>query len=121
MPAAREYTETMSIIIHIALVALALMGVAYIVPGISVDSFLTACIAAILIGILNVFVRPLLIILTLPVTIITFGLFVFVINALLFAAAAAFIDGFSVSGFLPALVGACLISIASTISWRLVR
>lgn len=110
----------MSLLIHLVLTALALMGVAYIVPGIEVSSFITALVAAIILGLLNIFIRPILILLTLPVTILTLGIFVFVINALLFWAAASFLDGFTVSGFIPALVGSLLVSIASTLTSRLV-
>ncbi len=110
----------MSLLIHLVLTALALMGVAYIVPGIEVSSFTTAFIASVILGLLNIFIRPILVLLTLPVTILTLGLFVFVINGILFWAAASFLDGFTVSGFIPALLGSLLVSIASTLTSRLV-
>jgi putative membrane protein len=109
----------MSLIIHLVLVALALMGAAYLIPGIAISSFLAALIAAIVLGLLNIFVRPVLILLTLPVTILTLGLFVFVINGLLFWAAASFLDGFSVSGFVPAFLGALFVSVVSAFVGKL--
>lgn len=111
----------MPILIRLLLVALALMGVAHLIPGIEVASFLTAFGAAIILGLLNIFVRPLLVLLTLPVTLLTLGLFVFVINGLLFWAAASFLDGFSVDGFIPAFVGALIVSAVSALSSRLLR
>ncbi|OYY49338.1 MAG: hypothetical protein B7Y48_06605, partial [Methylophilales bacterium 28-44-11] len=76
---------------------LALIGVAYIVPNIQVDSFTTALIAAAVIGLANILIKPILVILTLPVTILTLGLFIFVINGLLFWAVGHFLQGFSVN------------------------
>lgn len=105
----------MKIIIRILITALALVLVANLIPGIEVENFYVAIIAALILGLLNVFVKPLLVLLTLPITILTLGLFMFVINAGLFLFAASFLDGFSVSGFLPALVGSLLVSIISAI------
>jgi putative membrane protein len=96
--------------------AVALIAVAYLVPGISVSSFLTALVAALVLGLVNAVVRPLLVILTLPVTLLTLGLFIFVINGLLFWFVGSFITGFVVSGFWPAMLGAILYSI---VSWAL--
>lgn len=88
--------------------ASALLFVAYVYSGVEVRSFATAMIAALVIGLLNAVVRPVLVVLTLPVTVLTLGLFLFVINALLFWAAAAVLDGFVVHGFLAALIGSLL-------------
>lgn len=88
--------------------ASALLFVAYVYSGVEVRSFATAMIAALVIGLLNAVVRPVLVVLTLPVTVLTLGLFLFVINALLFWAAAAVLDGFVVRGFLAALIGSLL-------------
>lgn len=109
----------MKILFRLLIVAVALMGIAYIVPGIEVASFYAALIAAIVLGLLNIFIRPLLLILTFPITILTLGLSLFLINALLFWFAASFIDGMHVAGFLPAFVGALLISVVSTVANRL--
>lgn len=105
----------MKIIARIFIIALALLLAAYIIPGIAVSSLYIALVAALILGLLNAIVRPILIILTLPITIITIGLFVFVINAVLFLFVASFIEGFDVSGFWPALFGSLIVSIVSTI------
>ena len=94
--------------------ALALMAVAYLLPGIAVESFVTALVAALVLGLLNAVVRPVLVLLTLPVTLLTLGLFIFVINGLLFWFVASFVKGFHVAGFWPAVFGAIVYSL---ISW----
>ena len=104
----------MNLISRILLSALVLLIVAYYVPGITVDSVYIAVVTAIVLGGLNAIVRPILIILTLPITLITLGLFTFVINAFLFLFAASFIDGFTVDGFLLALLGSFILTLAST-------
>ncbi|MBU1236954.1 MAG: phage holin family protein [Gammaproteobacteria bacterium] len=96
--------------------AVALLAVAYLMPSIHVASIGAALIAALVLGLVNTLVRPLLIILTLPVTLLTLGLFLFVINGLLFWAVGSFLDGFSVVGFWPGFFGAILYSL---ISWAL--
>ncbi|MBU3739184.1 MAG: phage holin family protein [Rhodoferax sp.] len=90
------------------LCACALLGVTYLYPGVSVASFGTALLAAMVIGLLNLLLRPLLVLLTLPVTLLTLGLFLFVINALMFYWAAQLLDGFSVDGFGAALLGSLI-------------
>lgn len=104
----------MRTVIHILIVAIGLLLVAELIPGIEVESFLVAIVAAFVLGVLNFFVRPLLILLTLPITLLTLGLFTFVINALLFLLAASILDGFFVAGFFPALFGSIVLSIIST-------
>ena len=89
----------------------ALLFVAYIYDGVEVNTFWAALGAAFLIGLLNIVVRPVLVVLTLPVTVVTLGLFLFVINALMFWAAAALIDGFGVRGFGAALLGSLIYSV----------
>jgi putative membrane protein len=101
----------MKIILTWLLAACALLLVAYLYPGVQVQSFTAALIAAAVIGLFNAVLRPILVILTLPVTIVTLGLFLFVINALLFWAAASVLSGFQVSGFLAALVGSLIYSV----------
>ena len=88
--------------------ASALLFVAYVYSGVEVKSFASAMAAALMIGLLNAVVRPVLVVLTLPVTVLTLGLFLFVINALVFWAAAAVLQGFLVRDFLAALVGSLL-------------
>ena len=91
--------------------ASALLFVAYIYSGVEVKSFTAAMIAAFVIGLLNTVIRPILVVLTLPVTVVTLGLFLFVINALMFWAAAGVLDGFHVRGFVPALIGSLIYSL----------
>ncbi len=83
--------------------AAALLAVAYIYPGVHVESFFAAAVAALALGLVNAIVRPILVILTLPVTLLTLGLFIFVINALLFWLVAEIVQGFAVTGFIGAL------------------
>lgn len=97
------------------LLAAALLLVAQLYPGVTVASFTTALIAAFFIGLLNTLVRPLLVLLTLPVTLLTLGLFLFVINALMFWAAASVLDGFAVAGFGAALIGSLLYSLCGVV------
>ena len=106
---------------RVLLSALALMVVAAYVPGITVTGVYPAIIAALILGFLNFIVRPVLILLTLPVTILTLGLFILVINAGLFWFAASFITGFSVSSFGAALIGSLLVSLVSAIGNRYIK
>lgn len=105
----------MKLLTRLLLTALVLLVVANYIPGINVDGFYPAFMAAVILGLLNLFVRPVLVILTLPITFITLGLFMFVINASLFWFAATFLDGFSVDSFWYALLGSLIVSIASAI------
>ncbi len=91
--------------------AAALLFVAYVYSGVQVQSFPSALIAALVIGLFNAVLRPILVLLTLPVTIVTVGLFLFVINALMFWSAAGVLDGFHVSGFGAALLGSLIYSV----------
>lgn len=106
------------IIIKVIVTALALVLVAKVVPGITVDSLYTALTAALVWGVLNIFVKPVLSILAFPITLITFGLFSFVLNAALFGLAAYLLAGFTVAGFLPALLGSSVVTMVSTIAYR---
>jgi len=100
--------------------AAALLLIAYLYPGVQVTTFFAALMAALALGLVNAIVRPILVILTLPVTILTLGLFIFVINALLFWLVAEVIKGFAVSGFLAALIGSLLYSVITLVtSWLL--
>jgi len=96
--------------------AIALIALPYIFRSISVDSFMTALIVAVVLGLINTLIRPILVILTLPVTLLTLGLFIFVINGLLFWAVGSFLPGFHVDGFWSGVFGAIVYSI---ISWAL--
>ena len=106
----RCYPRSMIFILKWLLSAAALLAVAYLYSGVVVTSFTAALIAAAVLGILNTIVRPMLVLLTLPVTIITLGLFIFVINALMFWAAASLLDGLKVNGFVAALIGSLIYS-----------
>lgn len=95
--------------------ASALLFVAYVYNGVEVTSFTAAMLAALVIGLLNTVVRPVLVVLTLPVTVLTLGLFLFVINALVFWAAAGVLEGFHVRGFVAALVGSLIYTLLGVI------
>lgn len=97
------------------LLASALLFTAYIYSGVEVRSFGSALAAAFVIGLLNTFVRPILVVLTLPATLLTVGLFLFVINALMFWAAAELLGGFEVRGFVSALVGSLIYSLLGVV------
>ena len=96
----------------IALTA-AIMVASYLIKGISVDGIMSAFLAAAVLGILNVFLRPVALLLTLPVNILSLGLFTFVINALMLIITSELIPGFNVGGFWPAIIGSLLISMVS--------
>lgn len=101
--------------------ALSLLAVAYLLPSVSVASFYVAVITAFLLAIVNTVIRPVLVLITLPINILTLGLFTLVINGLLFWFVASFVEGFRVAGFWSALGGALLYSLISTFaSWLLV-
>jgi putative membrane protein len=115
-PAARSgMLAVMKLIIRWLLLAAALLLVAHLYSGVQVASFTVALIAALVLGLLNTLVRPLLVLLTLPVTLLTLGLFLFVINALMFWAAASLLDGFNVAGFGAALIGSLIYSLAGVV------
>ena len=96
--------------------AVALLIVAYLFPGVQVLDWKAAAVAALVLGLVNMLVKPVLVLLTLPITIVTLGLFLVVINALLFWAVASVVPGFHVSGFWAALLGAMLYSL---VTWAL--
>ena len=105
----------MRLLLKWLLSAASLLFVAYIYSGVEVKSFTSALIAAFVIGLFNVVLRPVLVVLTLPVTIVTVGLFLFVINALMFWTAASVLDGFHVAGFGAALLGSLIYSVLGVI------
>nr|WP_220805483.1 phage holin family protein [Achromobacter sp. UMC46] len=100
--------------------AVALLAVAYLLPGITVASFGSALIAALVLGLVNMLVKPVLVLLTLPITIVTLGLFLIVINALLFWFVGSVLKGFQVNGFWWAVGGAILYSIISGLLTKLI-
>jgi len=105
----------MNFIIRLLVNALAVMVSAYLLPGVRVKDFVTALILAVVLAILNLLVKPILVILTLPVTIITLGLFLFVINAIIILLASKLVDGFKVDGFFWALIFSLILSLVSGI------
>lgn len=109
----------MKLITRILLSALALLLIAYYIPGIYVENVYIAIITAVVLGVLNAVLKPILFVLTLPITILTLGLFTFVINAALFLFAASFIEGFYVENFWLALLGSLLMSIVATIGQKI--
>lgn len=106
----------MRFLLRLLLNGVAVFLAAQLIPGIGVASPGAALAAGIVLGLVNAIIRPLLILLTLPVTLVTLGLFIFVVNAICLALAAWFVPGFTISGFGSALIGALVISI---ISWLL--
>ena len=96
--------------------ALALLALPYLLSSITIDSFTTALLVAVVLGFVNTVIRPILLILTLPVTVFSLGLFILVLNGLMFWAVASMFDGFHVAGFWSAVFGALLYSV---ISWTL--
>jgi len=111
----------MRLLLHWLLNAIALLIVAYVVPGVAVSNFTVALIAAVLLGFANAVIRPILVLLTLPVTILTLGLFLLVINGLLFWAVSGLIAGFEVHGFWTGVLGALVYSVLTAFLWMLVR
>ncbi len=108
----------MRIIVRWCINALALLAVAYFYSGVQVDGIFAALIAALVLGLVNAIIRPVIILLTLPVTVLTLGLFIFVINAFLFWFVAEVVKGFAVSGFMAALIGSLMYSmITLVVSW----
>ena len=103
------------ILVSWILSALAIILTANFVPGFQVVNFTTALIVAFVLGIINAFVKPILMILTLPINMMTFGLFTFVINAVLILLAARLVNGFTVEGFLPALLAAVILWLVNTV------
>lgn len=110
----------MALILVWILNAVALLAVAYLLPGITVASFGSALIAALVLGLVNILVKPVLVLLTLPITIVTLGLFLIVINALLFWFVGSVLKGFQVNGFWWAVGGAILYSIISGLLTKLI-
>ena len=105
----------MNLIIRLLLNAIAVFALASFLNGVSVDGYQTAIIVAIVLSVLNLIVKPILVILTLPITIVTLGLFLFVINACIILLADKFIDGFAVSSFWTAMLFSVLLSILQSL------
>jgi putative membrane protein len=113
--------KTMRFIINLLLTGIAALIAAYFLPGVQIDGILSAIWLALVLAVLNAIVRPLLVILTIPVTIITLGLFLIVIDVLIIMLASALLDGFNVDGFLWALLFSIVLSIISAIIDMIVK
>ncbi|HEU5258446.1 MAG TPA: phage holin family protein [Vicinamibacterales bacterium] len=105
----------MRFLVRLVLNGLAIIIAAWLLPGIHISSPLSGLLAGVILGFVNAIVRPVLFFLTLPLTLLTLGLFIFVLNAICFALTAWLVPGFSVDGFFSALVGALLVSVVSWI------
>ncbi|SFW89255.1 phage holin family protein [Chitinophaga sancti] len=105
----------MNFLIRLLISALAAMATAYVLPGVKINSFSTALVLAIVLAILNLLVKPVLILLTLPVTIVTLGLFLLVINAVIIMIASSLVSGFKVDGFIWALLFSLVLTVVTGI------
>ena len=111
----------MNFLIRLIITAAVAFGLTSFLPGIHINSFWTALVLALVLAFLNAIIKPILVILTLPLTIFTFGLFLFVINALIILLASEFIDGFRVDGFWWALLFSLLLSVITSILSPLIK
>lgn len=105
--------NTGSLFTNLVINTLSIFAVSYFLSGIQIDSFMTALVVAVVMAILNVTLKPLLIVITIPITIVTFGLFLLVLNVLILYVAEAFIDGFHIAGFWWALAFSVLVSVVN--------
>lgn len=105
----------MNILIRLFISALVAFGLSYLLPGIHIDSFVTALILALVLALLNILLKPIMVLLTLPITILTLGLFLLVINAAIIMLAGKMVSGFKVDGFWWALLFSILLSVATSI------
>ncbi|MDD5376836.1 MAG: phage holin family protein [Candidatus Gracilibacteria bacterium] len=111
---------TTGIIMNLLITTIAVIITAYVLPGVTVSGFLPALFVAILLGVINTFVRPILLFLTLPINILTIGLFTFVLNALIIIVISELVSGFKVDGFWWALLFSIILSIVNGILFTLV-
>ena len=108
----------MNFLFRIIVTAIVAFGLSYILRGIHIDSFITALVLAVVLAVLNALLKPILFILTLPITILTLGLFLFVINAIIVLLAGKFVDGFHVDGFGWALLFSLLLSLLTSMLYK---
>ena len=111
----------MNLVFRILLTAIAVLVLANFLPGVNVANFTTAILVAAVLGLLNAIVKPVFIILTLPITIVTFGLFLLVINASIILLADKFVNGFNVSSFWTALLFSILLSLAQSLLYSTLK
>lgn len=105
----------MQLIVALVLNALALLATAYIVPGFKVDNFTTALLAAIVLGVVNTFIKPVISYVTHPINVVTLGLFAFVVNAVVLFIVSYFVPGLMIDGWVPAILGAIVLAVVATI------
>ena len=108
----------MNFIMRIVVTSIVAFGLSYILSGVQIDTFTTAIVLAIVLAILNAIVKPILVFITFPITVVTLGLFLFVINALIILLADKFIRGFNVEGFWWALLFSLLLSIVTSVLYK---
>lgn len=111
----------MNLVIRILITSILVLIIAHFMPGVSVADFSTSIIVAIVLGLLNIFIKPILVILTLPVTIITLGLFLLVINALIILLCTKIVGGFAVDSFLTAIFFSIILSISQSILYQFTK
>ena len=111
----------MRLLINWLIATVAILISAYLLPGVTIESLGAAVITALILGLINAIIRPILVILTLPITIVTLGLFVFILNALLVLLTSAIVPGFQVRGFLWALLFSLVFSAINFVLRRMVR
>lgn len=111
----------MKLLVELIIRMIVLLITAYVVPGFHIDSYSTALVVALVLGILNMLLKPLLVLFTLPATILSFGLFLFVINAILLLIASHFVKGFRIDSFLSAIIAAIVISVVSSVLSSIIR
>ena len=111
----------MNLIFKILLSALAVLAISYILPGVETDTYYTAIWVAVVVGLLFSVLKPILVVLTLPVTILTLGLFLFVINAALILLADYWIDGFNIAGFWTSLLFSILLTLFESVLYKLIE
>lgn len=109
----------MNLLVRILVTAVLVMVIAYFMPGVRVDSFMTSVIVAVVLGLLNIFIKPILVLFTLPVTILTFGLFLLVINAIIIMLCTEIVTGFEVSSFWIALLFSIILSILQSLMFSM--
>lgn len=108
----------MNVIVRILVTSLLVMVISYLMKGIVVDSFTTALIVAVVLGLLNFFVKPILVLFTLPITIFTLGLFYLVVNAIIILLCDKLVDGFDVSSFWTALLFSIVLSVSQSLIYK---
>jgi putative membrane protein len=108
----------MNLLFRILITAVLVVVIAHFMPGVSVDTFTTSLIVAVVLGLLNIFIKPILILFTLPITIVTFGLFLLVINALIILLCTKIVGGFHVQSFWTAVFFSIILSISQSILFK---